>query len=120
MSKENYVRMYLNCQRGPRTDVAGAPGHHNKGGGSFTFQTGRPDLRCRSKDPPPAVDYEQWLQSQFRVGPHGQRGRTIITGEKLRRAVRMIRNGYSKVEAGKAIGTDVRKWLALLPPELAA
>jgi hypothetical protein len=78
------------------------------------------ELLCHSERPPPTAEYDAWLESAKSADP---RGKTSLTGTKLRRAVTAIRNGCSRTEAAKAVGLSRRalsKWLQKLPPELAA
>lgn len=77
-----------------------------------------PFLRCHSDAPPPVESYDAWLSEARSKDP---RGKTQITGAKLRRAVTMKRGGQTAADIGRAIGVSghsVWKWLALLPPEL--
>lgn len=114
MSHKTSAMMYVGCHRGVGVDV---PQHKNHG--SMVVQYGFTALHCRSAEPPPATVYDRWLETQLRVGPRGQHGKAAITGEKLRRAVRMVRNGYSKAEAGRTNRIDANRWIRQLPPELA-
>jgi hypothetical protein len=77
-------------------------------------------LLCHSTAPPPASEYETWLASAI---SHDPRGKTKLTGAKLRRVITMRRNGCSIREAGHSVGISAEalsKWLDRLPPELAA
>jgi len=115
VSNKTSAMMYVGVHRGKGLEVAT---HHRRGAG--VVQYGSPGLRCRSTEPPPAADYQKWLDTHLRTGPRGQHGKVLVTGEKLRRAVRMRRNGYSTTEAGNAVGCkNIRKWLDALPSELA-
>lgn len=113
MSNKTSAMMYVGCHRGKGVDV---PTHKNHG--ALVEQHGIPSLRCRSAEPPSASVYDQFLSGALRAGPRGQHGKTNVTGEKLRRTVRMIRNGYSKAEAGRTNRIDAYHWLKMLPPEL--
>jgi hypothetical protein len=79
------------------------------------------ELRCHSIAPPPVEQYEEWLASAKSSDP---RGKTSLTGMKLRRAVIAIRNGCSQTEAARAVGLAsagaLNRWLQKLPLELAA
>jgi hypothetical protein len=80
-------------------------------------------LHCQSKAPPPITAYEAWL-SQYHA-EHNPSGRGVknVTGSKLRRAVVMRRNGCGLSEVGSVIGmgsSALKRWLDMLPPELAA
>jgi hypothetical protein len=117
MSNKTSAMMYVGCHRGKGVDV---PSHKNHG--SMVVQMGRGDLRCRSTEPPPAAEYDAWLLAQRHSGPRGQHGKATVTGEKLRRVVRMIRNGYSKSEAARAVGlstTCIQKMTKAMPLGLA-
>ena len=66
------------------------------------------------------AEYDQWLASALSVDP---RGRTKLTGAKLRRAVQMRQAGQGLTAIGRAIGMDgswVGQWLKRLPEGLAA
>lgn len=114
MSHKTSARMYVGVRRGQHLEVATTHQH-----GQIVTQMGFTALKCRSAEPPAAAIYEDWLKGQLHAGPRGQHGKTNVTGEKLRRAVRMVRNGYSRAEACKLNGIG-RQWLDnKLPPELA-
>lgn len=107
--------MYRHCQHSRSQVVASRKPH----GGNVTEMPGR-QLRCHSTEPPPAADYQTWLETQLHAGPRGQHGKTNLTGERLRRAVYMRRNGYSWVEVQAALSNaNIRKTCSYLPPELA-
>jgi hypothetical protein len=109
----SFTSMYRNVWRGKQTFDRDFERRSNKG---FQQLPGM-GLACHSKEPPPAADYQRWLDENRSKDP---RGKLKLTGEKLRRAVRMIRNGYSKKKAGEAISCrNMHKWIPMLPPELA-
>lgn len=119
MSVKGSALLYVGAKRGKidHLEVATTKRHGNTS--QTVIQTGAPHLRCRSTEPPPAADYQKWLDG-YPIQKHG-RARSI-TGEKLRRIVRMRRNGYSLSEAARAVGLSrsvAHVWVFSLPPELA-
>jgi hypothetical protein len=111
----SFGSMYRSCYRS--AGVRGQQGAVGKNGTIEAYSYGR-GMHVHSTEPPSAAIYQQWLDGQLTVGPRGQHAKIKITGEKLRRAVRMVRNGYSVPEISRAVSCDVRKWLQRLPPEL--
>lgn len=77
-------------------------------------------LRMQAAAPPPVAEYDHWLAGMASSDP---RGKSAMTGAKLRCAVVMVRQGGLQKSISTALGVSqacVSKWLALLPPELAA
>lgn len=85
-------------------------------------------IRCHEKAParvPSAEEYEAWLATvEKHVADGAVRRMRNIDGAKLRRAILLLRAGYDKTYAARAIGlsspTPLKRWLAKLPAELAA
>lgn len=77
-------------------------------------------LRMHSAAPPPVEEYEAWLAAN----PVGKKGKSPVTGTKLRRMVVMRRNGCSLTEITRAVGmtaaSAAKRWLDLLPSGLSA
>lgn len=75
---------------------------------------------CRPQAVPPLSEYEVWLAAAC---SSDSRGKTSLTGTKLRRAVIMKRSGQTDKDIALVIGLSgsvVGRWLAKLPLELAA
>jgi hypothetical protein len=87
--------------------------------GNPTLQVGNPSILVRVQAKGLATDgeYQIWLES---ARSHDSRARTKVTGRMLRRAVIMLRGGCGVAEIERTLGTALRHWIALLPPELAA
>lgn len=80
-------------------------------------------LRMHSATPPPAEEYNRWLADWIATSDKHGRGKTPLTGAKLRRIVVMRRQGSSLAECGRAVGVSpkpVLDWLARLPVEMSA
>ncbi len=91
------------------------------GSGCHYYHIG-PLVRAHSAAPPPVLEYDAWVAAHT-VSPK-EGGRKIrLDGRTLRRVVVMRRNGCTFKEIGGSIGASAniaRRWLAALPPELAA
>lgn len=117
MSAKQLAQMYVRGRiRGDLDNFA------ESGRGSNTVHAGHHGglLRMHSATPPPVEEYERWLSERL---SNDRRARPKITGAKLRRMVVMRRQGSEMAEIGRAVGlkgAGPRKWLAMLPPELAA
>jgi hypothetical protein len=95
---------------------------------SAAFAGGRARrIRCSESIPQvaSAEEYELWLISvEKHVAADGVRRMRKINGATLRRAIILLRSGYDTTNAARAVGFSnaggLKRWLAKLPPELAA
>lgn len=115
VSNTTLARMYLKGQlRDYDHGVAISPVHIVHKG---------PNVAIRSAAPPPVAAYDEWFAERQRTSNRRGRGKTPMTGAKLRRMVVMRRQGSTLKECGAAVGigqVPAMEWLALLPSELGA